>query len=165
LQFENEQTLRPDSAFSRPGRTNWSPTRTIHDDDLQPRSSNGQADAGSWIAPPEQAASRQPASGLNAPAAVYARTLAHDVKRSATRADLSISAPASPAVLAVRTVSDEGWSPNSQFRNPLRGASAVTKVAFETGGTPSEEMPVETVGQAARSPEREDLALPANPLR
>jgi hypothetical protein len=163
--FENEQTLRSESAVSRHGRTNWSPTRTIHDDEVQPRSSIGQADAGSWIAPPEQAASRQPASGLNAPAAIYARTLAHDARQSARRADFSISAPASPAALAVRRVSNEGWNPNSQFRNPLRGASAVTMVGFETGETPGEESPVETAGQAARLPEREDLALPDNPLR
>jgi hypothetical protein len=163
--LENEQALRSDSAVSRQGRTNWSPTRSMHEDAVQPRSSISQVDTRSWIAPPEQTASRQPASGLNAPAAIYARTLAHDVRRSATRADFSISAPASPAVLAVRTVSDEGWNPNSQFRNPLRGASAVTKVAFESGEIPREESPIETAGQAARLPQREELALPDNPLR
>jgi hypothetical protein len=68
-------------------------------------------------------------------------------------------------VLAVRTVSDEGWNPNSQFRNPLRGAPTVTKVAFETSEASSEASPADSVDLATQLFESAQLDVPVNPLR
>jgi hypothetical protein len=165
VHLDHEPPILRDQPSRRQSRTNWNPARTAHEDRAPSDAAARQPEARGPIASPEQAASRPLTSGLNAPAALYARSVAGDARRGATRADFSISAPASPAVLAVRTASDEGWSPNSQFRNPLRGATAVTKVAFETSETPVEESPVDTANTAARSDVSRDLELPENPLR
>jgi hypothetical protein len=128
------------------GRTNWSPTRAS-EDSLQPTATISQPNPRGPYASAEQAAYRQLTSGPNAPAAIYARTLAGDSKQSATRADLTISAPQAPAVLAVRTVSEEGWNHNSQFRNPLRGARAVTRVAFDDSDASSKDRAADVIGK------------------
>jgi hypothetical protein len=162
LHLDYDQTERADQAGGT-GRTNWSPTRAGYELAKSPKAESNQSDAGGWLAASEQAASRQATSNLNAPAAIYARSLAKAPKRS--RAELTISAPHSPATLAVRTVSDEVWNPNSQFRNPLRGGPAVTKVAFETSEAASEESPVDPVSSMAGPLESAELELPDNPLR
>jgi hypothetical protein len=147
------------------GRTNWSPHRAAYENATQPKEASSQPEAGDMFSPPEPATPRHATSSLNAPAAIYARTLVNDPKRSATRADFTISAPHSPATLAVRTVSDEGWNPNSQFRNPLRGKSAVTKVAFEASEVSSEESIADPVSSTAKQFESPELEVPDNPLR
>jgi hypothetical protein len=164
LQSDYEQTVPSEGAGRRPGRTDWSPTRTKED---TARSTPTISQSAAYIrsASHEQSALRQATSGPNAPAAIYARTLAGDSKRSASRANFTISAPQSTAALAVRLVNDEGWTANSQFRNPLRGASGVTKVAFDDSEAVSNEGAVNSVTPLERPPESAELELPVNPLR
>lgn len=162
LHLDYDQTERADQAGGA-SRTNWSPNRAGYEDATLPKVEGNQSDARGWLPASEQTASRQATSNLNAPAAIYARTLAKAPKRS--HAELTISAPHSPATLAVRTVSDEVGNSNSQFRNPLRGGPAVTRVAFEASEAASEESPAEPVSSTARPLEKAELELPDNPLR
>jgi hypothetical protein len=164
LHLNHDQAYQGDQTSGK-GRTNWSPTRESQENAAKPTSADSQPEAGGLFNSPEQAASRQVTSSLNAPAAIYARTLASDSNRTAIRADFTISAPHSPATLAVRTVSDEGWNPNSQFRNPLRGRPAVSRVAFEMSDVSTEEIPVNPLGATAKPFEAADFEAPNNPLR
>jgi hypothetical protein len=116
------------------------------------------------IASSEQHASAQAMIGPNAPAAIYARSLASEGRRSASRADFSISAPDSPAALAVRAVSQQSWSQSSPHRNPLRSGPAVTKVAFEYTDTTTSDIPPARVSAAEKASES-TAQIPANPLR
>jgi hypothetical protein len=68
-------------------------------------------------------------------------------------------------VLAVRIDSDEGWNPNPEFRNPLRGARAVTKVAFEDREAPSSENTGDSLSRVQSSMESAQFDAPDNPLR
>jgi hypothetical protein len=116
------------------------------------------------IASPEQHARVQAMTGPNEPAAIYARSVASDGTRSASRADYSISAPDSPAALAVRAVSEQSWSQNSPHRNPLRSGSPITKVAFEYTDTMTSDIPPARVSAAEKATES-TAQIPANPLR
>jgi hypothetical protein len=139
LRLPQEPTDPSSHAGDRSGRTNWSPSRAREAEyPAQPKAAINQPHVRSRLATAERAAFRQTAAGLNAPAAIYARTLASDSQQSAARAHLTIGAPQAPAVLAVRTVTDEGWNPSTQFRNPLRGAQAVSRVALGEADTPRE---------------------------
>jgi hypothetical protein len=153
-----------DPASGRPGRTNWSPARN-NEDAAQPKTAISQPDARHRFAAIESAAVRQATSGPNAPAAIYARTLADKPKPSATPANFAISAPQAPAVLAVRIESNEGWNPNPEFRNPLRGAQAATKVSFEDREAPSRESAGDSLSRVQSSIGSEQFDVPDNPLR
>jgi hypothetical protein len=109
-----------------------------------------------------QSSLRMSPAGLNTPAALGARDASAGVRRASAVADLTISTSDSQAILAVRTVGDNGWNESAPAGNPLRGGSRITRVAFESAEPPQ----YKTAEPASTSEvSTADFTVPTNPLR
>ncbi|MEX2138423.1 MAG: hypothetical protein WD894_04135 [Pirellulales bacterium] len=103
-------------------------------------------------------------AGLNTPAVVGTRQESAGVRRTPAVADLTISTRDSSAVLAVRTVGDDGWGRSAPTGNPLRGGSKITRVVFETAEA-NEFTDKAAASDSALEASTSNFAVPANPLR